>query len=111
MTLLDTGEQLYFPAPPVILSYRQYQNVNADKKLQNMVTKKFLKKLKVWINDDPQFKSIKKFKKIIDKEEGYDVMRCILKILVKRGKTNWYDLDLQQTLVKKYILFKLKEYV
>ena len=41
MTILDSGEQLYFPAPPVILTYRQYQNVNADKRLQDMVTKKF----------------------------------------------------------------------
>lgn len=111
MTILDTGEQLYFPAPPVILSYREYQNVNADKKLQNMVTEKFLKKLKVWLKEDPKFKSVKKFKKIIDSDEGYDVIHYILKILVKRGRTNWYDLDLQQGLVKKYILFKLKEYV
>lgn len=111
MTILDTGEQLYFPAPPVILSYREYQNVNADKRLQNMVTEKFLKKLKIWLKEDPKFKSVKKFKKIIDSDEGYDVIHNILRILVKRGRTNWYDLDLQQGLVKKYILFKLKEYI
>ena len=111
MSVLDTGEPLYFPAPPVILSYRRYQNVNADKRLQDMVTKKFLRKLKVWLNKDLQFKSVKKFKKIIDKDEGYDVVHYILRILVKRGRTNWYDLDLQEGLVKKYILFKLKEYV
>ena len=111
MTVLDTGEQIYFPAPPVILTYRQYQNVNADKRLQDMVTKKFLKKLKVWLKNDPSYKSVKKFTKIIDSDEGYDVIHYILKILVKKGKTNWYDLDLQEGLVKKYILFKLKEYV
>ena len=111
MTVLNTGEPVYFPPPPFILTYRQYQNVNADKKLQNMVTKKFLKKLKGWLNNDSQFKSVKKFKKIIDKDRGYDVVHCILKILVKKGRTNWYDLDLQETLVKKYILFKLKKYV
>ena len=62
MTVLDSGEQLYFPAPPVILTYRQYQNVNADKRLQDMVTKKFLKKLKVWLKNDPSYKSVSKFK-------------------------------------------------
>ena len=76
-----------------------------------MVTKKFLKKLKVWLKNDSSYKSVKKFNKIIDKDEGYDVVHYILKILVKRGRTNWYDLDLQEGLVKKYILFKLKEYV
>jgi hypothetical protein len=111
MSILDTGEQLYYPAPPVILSYREYQNVNADKRLQNMVTEKFLKKLRVWLKEDPTFKSVKKFNKIIDKDEGYDVIHYILRILVKKGRTNWYDLDLQEGLVKKYILFKLKEYV
>lgn len=111
MSILDTGEQLYYPAPPVILSYREYQNVNADKRLQDMVTEKFLKKLRVWLKEDPKFKSVKKFNKIIDKDEGYDVIHYILRILVKKGRTNWYDLDLQEGLVKKYILFKLKEYV
>ena len=111
MTITDSGEQLYFPAPPYILTYRQYQNVNADKRLQDMVTKKFLKKLKVWLKNDTSYKSVKKFNKIIDKDEGYDIVHYILRILVKRGRTNWYDLDLQEGLVKKYILFKLKEYV
>ena len=48
-----------------------------------MVTKKFLKKLKVYKND-PSYKSVSKFKKIIDKDEGYDVVHYILKILVKK---------------------------
>ncbi len=111
MIVVDTGDKLYYPPPPYILSYKQYQNVNTDKRLQDMVTKKFLKKLKVWLKNDPQFKSVRKFKKNIDNEEGYNVVHYILRILVKRGRTNWYDLDLQETLVKKYILFKLKEYV
>ena len=111
MTTSDTGDFLYFPPPPFILSYRRYQNVNADKKLQDMVTKKFLKKLKIWLKEDPSYKSIKKFKKIIDKDEGYDVVHYTLKLLVKKGNTNWYDLELQEELVKKYILFKLKQYL
>lgn len=111
MIVVDTGDKLYYPPPPYILTYKEYQNVNADKRLQDMVTVKFLKKLKGWLNSDSEFKSVKKFKKIIDKDEGYDVVHYILRILVKRGKTNWYDLDLQVPLVKKYILFKLREYV
>ena len=111
MTISITDDFLYFPPPPFILSYRRYQNVNADKRLQNMVTKKFLKKLKIWLKEDPQFKLVKKFKKIIDTNEGYDVVHYILKLLVKKGNTNWYDLELQEGLVKKYILFKLKKYL
>ena len=111
MIVVDTGDKLYYPPPTYILSYRQYQNVNTDKRLQDMVTKKFLKKLKGWLKNDPSYKSVSKFKKIIDKDEGYDAVHYILRILVKRGRTNWYDLDLQEELVKKYILFKLKEYV
>ena len=109
--VIDLSDDLYFVPPPFILSYKRYQNVNADKRLQRMVTNKFLKKLKVWLKEDKSFKQVLKFKKIIDKDEGFDVVHYILKILVKRGRTNWYDLDLQTYLVKKYILLKLKEYV
>ena len=111
MTIFNIDEPLYFPAPPVILTTRKYQNVNADRRLQNMVTKKFLKKTKNWIKTDPNFKTIKKFSKKIESEEGYTIMHYILRLLVKRGNTNWYDLDLQEGIVKKYILFKLQEYV
>lgn len=111
MAILDIGEDLYYPAPPLILAYREYQNVNADKRLQNMVTKKFLKKLKIWLNEDKEFKSVRKFKNVIDSDEGYDVIHKILKILVIKGNTNWYDLDLQEKLVKKYILYKLQKYI
>ena len=50
-------------------------------------------------------------KKVIDSDEGYDVIHKILKFLVIKGNTNWYDLDLQEKLVKKYILYKLEKYI
>ena len=37
--------------------------------------------------------------------------RSMTKKLPKKGNTNWYDLELQEGLVKKYILFKLKKYL
>lgn len=106
-----SNPNITFPAPPYILSVKEYQNINADKRLQNMVTEKFLNKLRKWLKNDSDFKSVRKFKNIINTDEGYDVIHKILKILVIRGRTNWYDLDLQEELVKKYILFKLEKYV
>lgn len=85
----------YYVPPPFILSYRKYQNVNADKNLQHMVTKHFYEIMKKKIKT-------KKFKK-----DGYDMVYILLRLFIKKAQTNWYDLELQEQLVIDYIMYKL----
>jgi hypothetical protein len=99
----------YFPAPPIISSYHKYQDVNNDPNLQHEETLYFLSKVKEWIKYDKSYKKLQRFEKYIKGPKGYDIIHKLLKLFVKRGNTNWYDLKLQQDLVKDYIKHKLSK--
>jgi hypothetical protein len=85
-----------------------YQTVNDDKQLQNTVTDYFLDKTIYWIKHDSSFKKAKKYLKRLEGINGDDIMYKLLKLFVRKGNTNWYDLKIQQDLVKDYIRYKLK---
>jgi hypothetical protein len=97
----------YFPAPPIVPSYFQYQNVNADKNLQNTITLEFLADAQKWFKNDKSFKKLKKYSKQLNGQQGYEIIHKLLKLFVKRGNTNWYDLSMQKSLVKDFIKYKL----
>ena len=97
----------YFPPPPIIPSYIKYQDVNANKELQHDVTSYFLNCLIDWISYDKDFKRFKSDLSFFRSEKGYDFMHKLLRIFVRKGNTNWYDLRLQEPLVKDYIKHKL----
>ena len=104
-----TKQYKYYPAPPVITTYHHYQDVNNDNNLQHTETMYFLDKTLDWIKHDKSFKSLKKFEKYLKGPNGYDIMHKLLKLFVKRGYTNWYDLQVQQNLVKAFIKHKLSK--
>jgi hypothetical protein len=97
----------FFPAPPVIQSYYLYQNVNADPVLQKKVTLYFLDQTINWIKTDKSFSKLKPVLRYLKGDDGYDIMHKLLKLFVKKGNTNWYDLKIQKSLVKSYIKYKL----
>jgi hypothetical protein len=97
----------YYPAPPIISSYYKYQNVNTDPNLQHMVTTDYHEKVIEWIKRDKTFKKFKKFEKELKSDIGYEMIHKILKLFVKRGNTNWYDLKEQNSLIKAYIRHQL----
>lgn len=98
----------YFPPPPFVPTIHHYPNVNVDMNLQNSVTDKFQKELIYWMEHDPQFRATKKYLKNIKGPNGHEIVRKILHLFVRRGNTNWYDLELQYNLVKQFVLYKLE---
>ena len=100
---------IYFQPPPFIETVYKYQNVNADKELQNIVTTKFLKKTIKWIEGDKNFKKYKKYNSLMKSSDGYDIIYKMLKLFVKKGNTNWYDLSRQESLIKDFIKYKLDQ--
>jgi hypothetical protein len=106
-TVSAAKERLYFPAPPIISTYHQYQDVNNDKNLQHMETVFFLKRTIEYINYEKSWKGLKKFKKHLNGPDGYEIIHKLLKLFVRRGNTNWYDLKVQKDLVLDYIKHKL----
>ncbi len=99
----------YYPPPAYIPSYYQYQNVNADKDLQYKVTIFFLDETIDWLENDKTFKSVKKYLKYIKSDQGYEIIHKLLRLMVRNGSTNWYDLKLQYDLVKDFIKYKLNK--
>lgn len=101
----SSGNSFYVPA--FIRSYRKENNtINNDPNLQSNVTNYFIDKLLPVIKKN---KSLKKYYNKIDKtDEGFEAIRKLLNLLVKRGETNWYDLRLQKSLVLKYLVHKLE---
>jgi len=98
---------IYFEPPPFFVAANsiKYENVNNDTKLQQMVTEKFLNKTISWLEDDNKSK---KYLSKIKGPDGYDIIHTLLKLFIKKGKTNWYDLSPQSHLVKDFIKYKLK---
>jgi hypothetical protein len=108
-TKSSSKQQLYFVPPPIISSYTRYQDVNNDSKLQEMETLYFLERTKECIKYNKSWNKLKKFSKYLKGEEGYEIMHKLLRLFVKRGNTNWYDLKIQQELVLDFIKHKLSK--
>ena len=84
-----------------------YQDVNADKKLQYSITDYFLEKTIDWMKHDKSFKKVKQYLRYLTGPDGEEIMHKILRLFVKKGETNWYDLKIQKSLVKDYIRHRL----
>ena len=98
----------YYQPPPYISTIYRYQTVNNDKELQRKVTNFFLEKTKEWIKKDKTFS--KNYQSNIKNEEiGFKIIHNILKLFVRKGNTNWYDLKEQKQLVKDFIKYKLSK--
>jgi hypothetical protein len=86
----------FFPINSFIETSYQYQNVNIDKNLRNLVTDFFYKKNLKWKN---LYNYKKKFQ--------YNDIYIILKKFINNANINWYDLKDNYYIVKKYLLKKL----
>jgi hypothetical protein len=84
-----------------------YQNINDDLTLQEKVTDYFLEKTIEWIKYDNSFRKCKKYLRSLEGINGEDIIYKLLKLFVRKGNTNWYDLKLQKKLVKDFIKHKL----
>ena len=103
-----TPQYTYFQPPPFIQTYYQYPNINGDKTLQEKVTNTFLDKTIKWLENDKSFSKSKKYLSKMKSEDGYDIMHKILRLFVKNGNTNWYDLSDQSAVVKSFIKYKME---
>jgi len=97
---------IYLPQQPLGGTHYTYQNINVDPKLQKDVTDWYYDKLFDWIEDERPFKDLKKEKKYLQSKDGYKLVYKVLKHLVKKNNTNWYDLRSDE-MTKLYLATKL----
>lgn len=100
-----------FIAPPPLRTGVEYQDVGKDMNLRNEVSTFYLEKLIKWLQEDAEFKPLKKHLKVIKSNKGQEIVYNLLRLFVRNGKANWYDLrdTYNYSIVKDYLRYKLKD--
>jgi hypothetical protein len=98
MNFYEKQYKKYYPVPTVHESIYEYQNVNKDMNLRYDVTIFFIKEIKEWITNYPEFEKLK------SKKISYDSVYNILRKTVKKSNLNWYELRSNSSQFKKIFL-------
>ena len=99
----------YYPVPLSLPGTIEYQDVGKDMNLRKEISTYYLEKTIEWIEKD---KKLKKYLKLLKSKDGLDVIYDLLRLYVRNGKANWYDLrdPNNAPVIKEYLKYKLNEY-
>lgn len=97
----------YFVPPPFINSVIEYQDINKDPKLREMITNFYYKKIIKWIHNYKEFNHLKNKLKTLESKEGIKIIYRLLHEFIRNSDTNWYDLKDNYIIVKDFLRFKL----
>jgi len=103
----------YYPVPAVpLLTTYEYQDVGKNMELRKDVSRYFLEKVLGWIKEDKSYKKVKKFESALKSSNGLAIIYNLLRLYVRNGKANWYDLrdTYNYPIVKDYLKYKLENY-
>ena len=103
----------YYPVPTVpLLTTYEYQDAGKNMELRKDVSKFFLEKVLKCIKEDKSFNKIKKFETALKSSNGLVIIYNLLRLYVRNGKANWYDLrdTYNYPIVKNYLKYKLENY-
>ena len=102
----------YYPVPTPLLTTYEYQDVGKNMELRKDVSKFFLEKVLNWIKEDKSYNKVKKFESALKSSNGLTIIYNLLRLYVRNGKANWYDLrdTYNYPIVKNYLLYKLENY-
>ena len=104
----ESDSKVIFVPPPVITTYREFQDVNYDKRLQRRVSIYFLEEI---LKNIDRYRLLKPYQKYLDSKEGLKLIHHLLRRFVERGGTNWYDLRKPQyDLTMDYLHYSLNRY-
>jgi hypothetical protein len=83
----------------------EYQDLNEDKKLQNEVIIFYHSKTIKWLDENEEFKKLKKHLKFIKSKNGINYIKTVIKLYIKKHNAKWYELrdDMNYDNVKEYI--------
>jgi len=99
----------YYPVPYVPPVIEEVYDVGKDMKLRKSVTDFYYEKLLKWIKTDREFSHHKKDLEYLNSRAGYKYIYYILRLYVKNGQANWYDLrdPINYPNIKKFLNFKV----
>lgn len=99
----------YYPVPISLPSIIEYQDVGKDMNLRTEISKYYLEHTIKWIEKDNK---LKKYSKLLKSKEGFEIIYNLLRVYVKNGRANWYDLrdPNNAPVIKEYLKYKLSQY-
>jgi hypothetical protein len=97
----------YFIPPPIHTSIVEYQDINKDKNLRDIVTNYFLEKIIKWIKLDKKFNHLKDKIELLESSKGYNIVYNLLRQYVKSNNCNWYDLRGNKNIIKDYFKYNI----
>jgi hypothetical protein len=99
----------YYPVPYVPPVIEEVYDVGKDMNLRKSVTDFYYEKLLKWIKTDSDFSGHKKDLGFLHTKAGYKYIYYLLRVYVKNGSANWYDLrdPINYPNIKKYLNFKV----
>ena len=102
----------YYPVPAFLPGTIEYQDVGKNMNLRNEITNYYLEKTINWMETDKNFRNVKKYLKHIKSKDGFQIIYNLLRLYVKNGRANWYDLrdPNNSHVIKEYLKYKLAEY-
>ena len=83
--IISINQSLYNPT-------YDYQDLNEDKKLQNEVIIFYHNKLIKWLDENEEFKKLKKHLKFIKSKNGINYIKTVIKLYIKKHNAKWYEL-------------------
>lgn len=108
---LDPDRKIIVAAPPLVHGV-EYQDIGKDMSLRNEISEFYLNKLIKWIKEDKLFKKFKKHISVLKSNKGLEIVYNLLRLYVRNGKANWYDLrdTYNYPIVKEYLKYKLESF-
>lgn len=109
LTILNSSFSKLYPltyVPPII---EEVYDVGKDMNLRKRITDFYYEKILKWIKTDKNFASHKKDLEYLNTKAGYKYVYYLLRLYVKNGRVNWYDLKdpLHYPTVKQFLKIKI----
>ena len=102
------NERKYYPPPLFHYSLSPtYEGIKPSKERKIKVTNYFVGKILTWIEHEYQFKHLKKYKKKIKSDDGYELIYKLINKYLKIHKISWYDIKPNYFKIKDYLRFNL----
>ena len=101
------NKRRYYPEPDYYSLSPSYKGVKPSKKRKIKVTNYFVNRILKWIDHENDFKHIKKYKKKIKSDDGYELIYKLINKYLKIHKISWYDIKPNYFKIKDYLRFNL----
>lgn len=101
------NKRKYYPPPLFHYRLSTYEGLKPSKERKIKVTNYFVGQILTWIEHEYDFSHIKKYKKKIKSDKGYELIYKLIKKFLYTHNISWYDIKDHYFKIKDYLRFNL----